>query len=254
MERDIDGKAWEGMDGPEMEFDDRVPLHRVVEMQGFDANEVATRDVFVLIDWTRGRGRRRYDLSLVFDGAQRGLDAVLSDYEGSALCVGRGSVHVGVDDLISMTFGRRFDSGGKGASTFILAPRRRVSLPVAPHREPARIFGPFSVGQQNWAAGPRDDLMQTLYGFRVLWPADESSIEERCFVLRAHSIQDACALLSAHVRGEYPHVHPQDVVVEVDDMRLETVVSDFSLFTASRTSHLDEFAFIEAFRLGPVVQ
>ena len=235
-----------------MEHEERIPLQRVVDMQGFDATVPASRDVYMILDWTRGKVRRKYNLSLVFDGEQRGSRNLLLDYGESALCVGRSRVAVGVNDPVAMILARKFDMGTKDAWNFIQAMPH--SFRLGPPTDPApRTFGPFSADQQFHAAGLIEADISTLYGFRARWILEGSIVEERYYLLRARSSAEAIALLRDYFRRGHPGVDPAQVLVEVDDTMLEFIVSDFCLFSTSQVSHLNEDSFMSELHLSPVV-
>lgn len=222
-------------------------------MQGFDATVPASRDVYMILSWTQGRVRRKYNLDLIFDGKQCGLTEVLSVFGSSALCVGRGRVPVGINDPIITAFARKFDTGEKDAWKFIQAVPHALRLGPPTHSTP-RTFGPFSAEQQLHSAGLIDAEISTLYGFRTRWVPIGSIVEERYYSLQAHSPAEAIALLQDFFGSEHPDVDPTQVIVEIDDTRLESIVDQFSLFSVSRISHLDEASFVEAFHLGTVVK
>lgn len=236
-----------------MEPEERIPLQRVLDMQGFDGTVPASRDVYMILDWTRGKVRRKYNMSLIFDGAQRGLGKILLEHGSSALCVGRDRVRVGIDDPVVTTFARKFDTGKQDAWKFIQAVPHSLRLGPPIHATP-QTFGPFSADQQQYAAGLIDADISTLYGFRARWVTEGEIVEERYYSLQAHSPTEAIGLLQHYFRQAQPYVDPTKVIVEVDDTRLEFIVSDFSLFSTGRISHLNEDAFIEAFHLGPVLE
>ncbi|PVE76201.1 hypothetical protein [Microbacterium testaceum] len=169
------------------------------------------------------------------------------------LCVGRGSVQVGVGAPVSLTFARRFNLGGQPAKGFFQATRQSASLPAHVHH-PQQPFRPFSARQQSYAANLIDAPSVSLYGCRARWAVDDDSVDERCFLLQAESPDDAVALLRMHLEKEFPRVDLREIRVEMDDSRLETIVSHFSVFTTSRVSQLDEYDFIDSFRLGPVIE
>lgn len=237
-----------------MQFRTPVPISRVIEMQGFDATVPAWRDVYVVLSWNTGRTRRTYKLDLIFDGDRCGLGAVLAEFHDSAVCVGRGSVRVGVDDFVSLTFARSFDITGQPAKHFMQTTRQSVSLVQHQELPPARSFGPFSARQQLYAASLIDAPEVSIYGFRARWAVGVTSIEERCFLLQAETPDAAVALLREHIEEEYPDVDVRQIALEMDNSRLVTIVSHFSLFSCSRVSQLDEYAFIESFRLGSVIE
>lgn len=234
-------------------FEDFVPLEQVVSMQGFDARFVDRREVYQILHWAPGRVRRKYTLSLVFDGNQIGLDALLLNVGAPAICVGRGTVAVGLEESVSTTFSRQFDSGAQDASEFVQAPRRGIRL-VDSGVSPARRFGPFSRDQQLYAAGLLEVPILTLYGFRVRWAAYPFTVEERYFLVLATTGDEAISMINSKFRESFGDVETERVIIEMDDMRLTTVVGGVSLFDTSRVSQLDELAFVEKFRLGSIIE
>jgi len=152
-----------------------------------------------------------------------------------------------------MTFARRFEIESQEKSKFVTRSRNSVSMERRPPTQQPGTFGPFSAMQQQYAAHLVDLGLFTLYGFRVLWVDGENSIEERHFLLQAETPDDAVALFRHRFTRQYADVDLGNAVIDMDDMRLRTVVSGFSLFSTYRSSQLDEFAFVEAFRLGPVL-
>ncbi|WP_156784916.1 hypothetical protein [Microbacterium sp. BH-3-3-3] len=222
-------------------------------MQGFDANFVNSRDVYQILHWAPGRVRRKYTLSLIFDGQQVGLDELLLDFRAPAMCVGRGTVAVGVDECVSTTFSRQFESGLEGAFKFVRTTRRGIRLSRSGVYSPGR-FGPFSRSQQLYAAGLLQVPILTLYGFRARWAAGLSTVEERYFLLLATTAEEAISMVGAKLLDSFADVEVEQVVLEMDDMRLTTIVGQVSLFDTSRVSQLNEMAFVEAFRLGSVIK
>lgn len=243
---------------PEMElqivFAEEInALQRVVQMQGFDATISDRRYVYLILHWTGGRLRRKYSLSLIFDGERNGLPRILAEYNTRAMCVGRGSVSVGTDELISETFSRRFFSLVDDVPSTVQTMRRGIPFGV-PAIRPREWFGPFSKRQQMYAARLIEVPTITLYGFWARWASKEGFTEERFFLLLAAAPEEAVALLHGHFNERYPEVDISHISLEMDDMRLETVVSGFNLFITSRTSRLDELAFARAFNFEPIMR
>lgn len=158
---------------PEMElqivFAEEInALQRVVQMQGFDATISDRRYVYLILHWTGGRLRRKHSLSLIFDGERNGLPRILAEYNTRAMCVGRGSVSVGTDELISETFSRRFFSLVDDVPSTVQTMRRGIPFGV-PAIRPREWFGPFSKRQQMYAARLIEVPTITLYGFWARW-------------------------------------------------------------------------------------
>ncbi|KQT71225.1 hypothetical protein [Microbacterium sp. Leaf436] len=82
----------------------------------------------------------------------------------------------------------------------------------------------------------------------------EGFTEERFFLLLAAAPEEAVPLLHGHFNERYPEMDISHISLEMDDMRLETVVSGFALFITSRTSRLDELAFARAFNFEPIMR
>ncbi|WP_156495922.1 hypothetical protein [Microbacterium sp. T32] len=73
-------------------------------------------------------------------------------------------------------------------------------------------------------------------------------------LLQVESPGDAVALLREHLAEKYPELGIRQVRVEMDNSRSETIVRHFCLFSSSRVSRLDEYASIDSFRWGSVIE
>lgn len=236
-----------------MSHDDDAALERVREVQGFDARGAGTRSVYLLLTWPMGRARRKYSLDLIFDGDRLGLQGVLTSNDGPAVCVGEGTVDVGVDDTVATLLVREIEVGDGGVKTLLRSAKDGMSLAGAASEAPQQ-FGPFSLRQQLYAASIIDAPGLTLYGVRARWATGVHALSERYLLLLAASVQDALSQLRGHFAQCYPTVDESEVIIELDDTRMETVAAGWSVFSWSRISTLDELAFIAAFALGPVVE
>lgn len=231
-----------------MSRDDAAELRRVREVQGFDAKTPSARDTYVILGWIEGKVRRKYSIDVIFDGAREGLQEILSRMGAPAVCIGRGSVSVGVDDTVPSLFSRRVNVGIADMSDFI-RPSRSVIPLSASSKAPSQEFGPFSLKQQLYAADMIDFAGVTLYGVRARWAASDEWAQETYFVLQAASLEEVLALLQRHFDAAHPDVARSRIFLDIDDSRLETVASGWSLFSTSQFSSLDEVSFIEKHRL-----
>lgn len=222
-------------------------------MQGFDAREAGARSIYLVLSWPAGRTRRKYSLNLIFDGDQLGLQGILASFDQPAVCVGEGTVHVGVDDTVATLLAREIEVDEGSAEAFVRSAKGGMSLAGAPFSASERL-GPFSLQQQLYAASIIDAPGLSLYGVRARWATGANQLNERYLLLLAASVRDALSQLREHFAQRYPSVDESEVIIELDDTRMETVAAGWSVYSWSRTSTLDELAFMDAFALGPVVE